>query len=112
MKISSIDQIIERHCDDKEFIIEIFSLFYKQWSLDIVAITNALAANDIRSLKITFHKIKGALLSLGANVEADVIEQAEDALRDADLGKTASLFDDLKERLSLLEEKVALLKRC
>ena len=109
MKISSIDQIIERHAHDKEFVLEIFALFYEQWPKDSSSIDLALKQRDIKALRMIFHKLKGALLSIGASVEAHVLEQAEGALRERDFDKTHSLFQDLKRGLSLLEEQVALL---
>lgn len=97
----------ENCAGDESLVNEVLELFRKEAGPLLNDVRQAVASREGLQVKRTAHRLKGALVSLGARPSVDAARALELAGSANDLSSAEALFDKLAHEMARLLEVIA-----
>lgn len=98
----------ENCAGDESLVKEVLALFRVESKELLGDVGKAIASGDPAAVKRTAHRLKGALVSLGAKPSTEVAKALELAGRAGDLSTAPGLYTQLQEELARLLTAISL----
>ncbi|MFT3709609.1 MAG: Hpt domain-containing protein [Archangium sp.] len=98
----------ENCAGDESLVNEVLELFRQEAEALLADVRVAVAAQDALTIKRTAHRLKGALVSLGARPSVDAARALEMAGTSGDLAGCSALFTKLEHELGRLMKIVTI----
>lgn len=96
------DSLRENCAGDESLVVEVLDLFRKEADVLVGDIAKAVGAADAVAVKRTAHRLKGALVSLGAKPSTDLARALEVCGSGGDLTTAPELFAQLQHEIARL----------
>ena len=91
---------------EPDFVVEVLTLFLADTPAKLVAMTEALASADGRSLERTAHALKGAAANIGAHRLKTACERLEAISRDRRMAEAAAAVNAATVECDVLQGEI------
>jgi HPt (histidine-containing phosphotransfer) domain-containing protein len=89
--------LLDRIGGDPELLQTIIELFHEEYPLSIASISDAIEQEDLQTLRLAAHKLKGALSTLDLGVASELAFQLQDA---GSLADARTILPSLESEIS------------
>ena len=105
------DALYDQVGDDPELLLKIVGLFLDDSRTVLAGLLEGLSQNDNDAIQRGAHRLKGALLTLGANPAAEVARELEHLGRSGTLDGADTVLHNLQRELAALQPELEALTR-
>jgi HPt (histidine-containing phosphotransfer) domain-containing protein len=94
-KLFDREEFVERLMGDEDLAKGILMVFIQDMASQIVLLAQALAAGDIKALRMTSHSVKGAAASVGGREMQEKARELEASAANGDLVAASAVLPEL-----------------